>query len=281
MAMVQPALKGFGAQLQPWTSRDSGNANGIEALLSGAAFQSLTQPRLLIGDVPLHRPEGWGLFSIFFVTGTETGRLAPLLRWLGLTLVAILVLQMAAVLVGVDWTADARRPQVTGPLVALAPLGFAGLLICLIGSRLDHPEQSRSPLRLVIAVLSALLALGMVAAVPLSLDGGAGDVARLRNLEQGREALKDARAFRADEEQVTSLGEQLAQAGQLAADASDEDKLRAAEKMVDDQIAQMEAQLKTVEAGQARESQQRFIGGTITAVVLAIAFVLLAFTAVL
>ena len=42
----------------------------------------------------------------------------------------------------------------------------------------------------------------------------------------------------------------------------------------------MEAQLKTVEAGQARESQQRFIGGTITAVVLAVAFVLLAFTAV-
>jgi hypothetical protein len=113
------------------------------------------------------------------------------------------------------------------------------------------------------------------------MDGGAGDVARLRNLEQGREALKDARAFRADEAQVTSLGEQLAQAGQLAADASDEDKLRAAETMVDDQIAQMEEQLKTVEAGQTRESRQRFIGGTINAVVLAVAFVLLAFTAVL
>ena len=90
-----------------------------------------------------------------------------------------------------------------------------------------------------------------------------------------------ARAFRSDAAQVTSLGEQLAQAGQLAADATEDDKLRAAQKMVDDQIAQMEAQLKTVEAGQARESQQRFIGGTITAVVLAIAFALLAFTAVL
>ena len=136
-------------------------------------------------------------------------------------------------------------------------------------------------MRLLIAVLSALLALGMVIAVPMSLDWGAGDVARQRNLEQGREALKDARAFRADAAQVTSLGEQLAQAGQLAADATEDDKLRAAEKMVDDQIAQMEAQLKNVEAGQARESQQRFIGGTITAGVLAIAFVLLAFTAVL
>jgi hypothetical protein len=222
-----------------------------------------------------------GAYNIFSVTSTETGRFAPLLRWLGLTLVVILVLQMVAVLVGVDWSADAPRPQVTGPLVALAPLGFAGLLICLIGSRLDHPQQQRSPLRLLVAVVSALLALGMVVAVPMSMDGGAGDVARLRNLEQGREALKDARAFRADEVQVTSLGEQLAQAGQLAADASDEDKLRAAETMVDDQIAQMEEQLKTVEAGQTRESRQRFIGGTINAVVLAVAFVLLAFTAVL
>ena len=96
------------------------------------------------------------------MTGTETGRLAPLLRWLGLTLVVILVLQMLAVLVGVDWSSGASRPQVTGPLVAMAPLGFAGLLICLIGSRLDHPEQQRSPLRLLIAVFSALLALGMV-----------------------------------------------------------------------------------------------------------------------
>ena len=37
-----------------------------------------------------------GAYNIFFVTGTETGRFAPLLRWLGLTLVVILVLQMVA-----------------------------------------------------------------------------------------------------------------------------------------------------------------------------------------
>ena len=41
MTMVQPALQSFGAQLQPRTSRDSGNANGIEPFLSGAALQSL------------------------------------------------------------------------------------------------------------------------------------------------------------------------------------------------------------------------------------------------
>ena len=215
------------------------------------------------------------------MTGTETGRLASLLRWLGLTMVFVLVLQMAAVLVGSDWSAEATSPQITGPLVALAPLGFIGLLTCLIGSRLENPQQQVTPLRAVVCVLSALLAIGMLVAVPMSLSSGAGDLSQAQNIEQGRAAMKEARAFRDNPEQVASLGEQLAQAGQLAADASKDDKQRAAETMIDEQISQMATQLKRVESQINRESRQRLIGGTATAVVLAIAFVLLALTAVI
>ncbi|MDA7433608.1 HpsJ family protein [Synechococcus sp. AH-601-P18] len=215
------------------------------------------------------------------MTGTETGRLASLLRWLGLTMVLVLVLQMAAVLVGSDWSAEATSPQITGPLVALAPLGFIGLLTCLIGSRLENPQQQVTPLRAVVCVLSALLAIGMLVAVPMSLSSGAGDLSQAQNIEQGRAAMKEARAFRDNPEQVASLGEQLAQAGQLAADASKDDKQRAAETMIDEQISQMATQLKRVESQKNRESRQRLIGGTATAVVLAIAFVLLALTAVI
>jgi len=215
------------------------------------------------------------------VTGTETGRLASLLRWLGLTMVLVVVLQMAAVLVGSDWSAEATSPQITGPLVALAPLGFIGLLTCLIGSRLENPQQQVTPLRAVVCVLSALLAIGMLVAVPMSLSSGAGDLSQAQNIEQGRAAMKEARAFRDNPEQVASLGEQLAQAGQLAADASKDDKQRAAETMIDEQISQMATQLKRVESQKNRESRQRLIGGTATAVVLAIAFVLLALTAVI
>ena len=215
------------------------------------------------------------------MTGTETGRLASLLRWLGLTMVLVVVLQMAAVLVGSDWSAEATSPQITGPLVALAPLGFIGLLTCLIGSRLENPQQQVTPLRAVVCVLSALLAIGMLVAVPMSLNGGAGDLSQAQNIEQGRAAMKEARAFRDNPEQVASLGEQLAQAGQLAADASKDDKQRAAETMIDEQISQMATQLKRVESQKNRESRQRLIGGTATAVVLAIAFVLLALTAVI
>ena len=215
------------------------------------------------------------------MTGTETGRLASLLRWLGLTMVFVLVLQMAAVLVGSDWSAEATSPQITGPLVALAPLGFIGLLTCLIGSRLENPQQQVTPLRAVVCVLSALLAIGMLVAVPMSLSSGAGDLSQAQNIEQGRAAMKEARAFRDNPEQVASLGEQLAQAGQLAADASKDDKQRAAETMIDEQISQMATQLKRVESQKNRESRQRLIGGTASAVVLAIAFVLLALTAVI
>ena len=203
------------------------------------------------------------------------------MRWLGLTMVLVLVLQMAAVLVGIDWSAEGPRPQITGPLVALAPLGFVGLLICLLASRLEVPEQRLTPLRILICALSGLLALGMVIAVPYSLDSESGDTAKTQNLDQGRQALTEARAFRDDSEQLKAFGEQLAQAGRLAADATDQDKLRAAETMIDEQISQIETQLKLVESQQKRDTRQRIIGGTTTAVVLAIAFVLLALTAVL
>jgi hypothetical protein len=196
-------------------------------------------------------------------------------------MVLVVVLQMAAVLVGSDWSAEATSPQITGPLVALAPLGFIGLLTCLIGSRLENPQQQVTPLRAVVCVLSALLAIGMLVAVPMSLSSGAGDLSQAQNIEQGRAAMKEARAFRDNPEQVASLGEQLAQAGQLAADASKDDKQRAAETMIDEQISQMATQLKRVESQKNRESRQRLIGGTATAVVLAIAFVLLALTAVI
>lgn len=212
---------------------------------------------------------------------TANGRFGPVLRWLGLTMVVVLLLQMAAVLTGVDWSDETRRPQVIGPLVAIAPMGFMGLLVALIGSRLDLPEQRFTPLRWIVCLLSAVLAIGMVAAVPLSLtsDGSEGPAAQ--RIEQGRKALAEARTIREDDKQVQAVGEQLAQAGQLAADATAEDKKRAAEQMIDMQIAQMDEQLKTLETQQSRASNQRLIGGTGSAVVLAIAFVLLALCAVL
>ena len=209
------------------------------------------------------------------------GRFGPLLRWLGLTMVVVLVLQMAAVLTGIDWADTATRPQVTGPLVAIAPMGFMGLLIALIGSRLDFPQQGATPLRWLVCLLSAVLAIGMIAAVPLSLSVNSSDGPAAQRLQQLTQTLSEARKVREDDNQVKAIGEQLAQTEQLSADATAEDKRRAAENFVDTQIAQFEDQRKALENQLSRAESQRLIGGTGTAVVLAIAFALLALTAVL
>ena len=211
--------------------------------------------------------------------GPSNGRLTPLLRWLGLTMVVILLLQMVALLVGVDWSDETTKPQIVGPLVALSPLGLMGLLIALIASRVDLPERRLTPLRLVVCAISSLLALAMVVAVPSSLGVDAAEDPAAERLEQGRQAVKEARSFRENPEEVEQLGEPLSRS--LASDASDEDKKRAAETMIDTQIAQMDAQIEKLEAQQSRSGRQRAIGGTASAVVLAIAFTLLALAAVL
>jgi len=196
-------------------------------------------------------------------------------------MVVVLGLQLVALLTGIDWSEPSIKAQAMGAVVTLAPLGFLGLLVALIGSRLDEPHRRFTPLRWVVCVLSAVLAVGMIVAVQLSLSNPTEDSPKVQNLDQGRQAIAEAQRFREDEQQVKALGEQLAQAGQLAADATDEDKRRAAEQMVDSQISQMQDQLEKVEQQQNRETRQRLVGVTGSAVVLAIAFVLLALTAVL
>lgn len=196
-------------------------------------------------------------------------------------MVVVLGLQLVALLTGIDWSDPSIKAQAMGAVVTLAPLGFLGLLVALIGSRLEEPHRRLTPLRWVICVFSAVLAVGMIVAVPLSLTELTEDISKVQNLNQGRQAIAEAQRFREDEQQVKALGEQLAQAGQLAADASDEDKRRAAEQMVDSQISQMQDQLEKVEQQQSRETRQRLVGVTGSALVLAIAFVLLALTSVL
>mgnify|MGYP002837596245 FL=1 len=196
-------------------------------------------------------------------------------------MVVVLGLQLVALLTGIDWSEPSIKAQAMGAVVTLAPLGFLGLLVALIASRLDEPHHRFTPLRWVVCVLSAVLAVAMITAVLLSLSDPTEDSSKVQNLDQGRQAIAEAQRFREDEQQVKALGEQLAQAGQLAADATDEDKRRAAEQMVDSQISQIQDQLEKVEQQQNRETRQRLIGVTGSALVLAIAFVLLALTAVL
>ena len=205
-----------------------------------------------------------------------------MLRWLGITLVVLLGLQMAVLLSAADWADGVFKQLLIERLVSQAPMGFIGLLLMLLGSRLDHPEKARPPIRWVVCIISALLAVVMIVVIPVSISGNqnlSGETDQ--TLEQQRGQLDMARQQSANPENVKMLGNQLSQAGQLPADASDEDKIQAAQTFIDKQLEQMQQQIQQGERQRNLAVNQRRYGGTLSAVILAIAFVLLALAAVI
>jgi predicted Zn-dependent protease len=161
-------------------------------------------------------------------------------------------------------------------------MGLVGLLLMLLGSRLDHPSAARTPIRWVVCGVSSLLAIAMIAVVPMAITGNQSLADQAdQTLESKRSQLEMARQQSKDPEGVKMLGEQLAQAGQLPADATDADKAKAAQQFIDGQLAQMDEQIQQAERQRNLAVNQRRYGGTLSAVVMAVAFVLLALASVL
>jgi len=204
------------------------------------------------------------------------------LRWLGLTLVVVLVLQLVVIVSAADWSDSTFQQVLIERLVNQAPMGLVGLLLMLVGSRLDHPTAARTPIRWVVCGVSSLLAIAMIAVVPMAITGNQSLADQAdQTLDSKRSQLEMARQQSKDPEGVKMLGEQLAQAGQLPADATDADKAKAAQQFIDGQLAQMDEQIQQAERQRNLAVNQRRYGGTISAVVMAVAFVLLALASVL
>jgi glutathione S-transferase len=131
-------------------------------------------------------------------------------------------------------------------------------------------------------VVSALLALAVLITIPVSISGdrAVSDqanqalLAQRGQLEMAKAQLDNPQVL----EQVIAQGEQ---AGQIPATASDEEKKKAAQAFMNRQLDQAEQQLKQAENRRDLAANQRRIGGTGTAVVLLVAFTLLAVVAVL
>jgi hypothetical protein len=159
---------------------------------------------------------------------------------------------------------------------------LVGLLLMLFGSRLDHPAAGRTPLRWLVAVVSILLALALVVAVPVSISGdrSLSDQAD-QQLAARKGQLEMARAQMDNPQVIDQLIAQAAQAGQIPADATPEQQKAAAKGFMQRQLQQAEDQLQQQQRARDLTVNQRRYGGTGTAVVLAIGFVLLALVALL
>ena len=210
------------------------------------------------------------------------GRLGHLLRWLGLTLVVLLALQLLVLLGSWNWAEEGYRQLLMDRLVNQSPMALVGLLLMLFGSRFDHPAAGRTPLRWLVAVVSILLAIALVVAVPVSISGDRSLSEQAdQQLAARKGQLEMARAQMDNPQVIDQLIAQAAQAGQIPADATPEQQQAAAKSFMQRQLQQAEDQLQQQQRARDLTVNQRRYGGTGTAVVLAIGFVLLALVALL
>jgi hypothetical protein len=220
--------------------------------------------------------------AILTVGAVTTQRLSQMLRWLGLTLVVLLLLQLLTLLVVWNWSDEGFRQLLVDRLVTQSPMALVGLLLMAITDRLERVGPDRTPLGWLVGIVSALLALALVVAVPISIGG---DQALTGQADQALAAkegqLSMARTQAKDPRLVEQLIDQAERAGQIPSQATDEQKRAQARGFIDRQLKQAEDQLQQARQARNLAVNQRRFGATGSAVVLAVAFGLLALTALI
>jgi len=205
------------------------------------------------------------------------------LRWIGITLVVLLALQLFVLLTGWNWGEESYRQLFVQVAVSQSPMALVGLVLMLLASRLES-LGGRTPLRITTGVISILLAIVMVVAVPVSISGDRALVDQADQQIQAGSAQVDMMRSQLDgasPEALDQLVEQAEQAGQLPAKASPEQKRSFVKELMARQIKRAEDQLDQQRKARDITVNQRRIGGTVSALVLLVAFVLLALVALL
>ncbi|MCX5945656.1 MAG: HpsJ family protein [Cyanobacteria bacterium] len=216
------------------------------------------------------------------MTTASLGRFSTLLRWLGLTLVLLLGLQILALLAVNGWSEESFTQMLVERLVNQSPMALVGLLLMLFGSRLDHPEARQTPLRWVVCGLSALLAICLLLSIPVTISSDRTLTAQADQeltTKQGQIAM--ARSQSKNPQVIDQVIQQGERAGQIPLEAPAEQKKQVATRFIETQLKQAENQVKQAERARDLAKNQRTIGGTGTNLVLAIAFTLLALASVL
>ena len=217
------------------------------------------------------------------MSSAPAARLTPVLRWSGITLVVLLALQLFVLLTGWNWGDENYRQLFVQVAVSQSPMALVGLVLMLLASRLDG-LSGRTPLRITTGVVSVLLALVMVAAVPISISGDRALVDQAdQQLQAGSAQVEMMRSQldSATPEALDQLVQQADQAGQLPAKATAEQKRSFVKELMARQIKRAEDQLSQQRKARDITVNQRRIGGTISAVVLLVAFVLIALIALI
>lgn len=197
-------------------------------------------------------------------------------------------LQLIGLLLSWNWELEPFRQLFIDRLVGEAPMAFVGLVLMLMAQRLEG-KDSRTPVRLLVGCLGALLAIAMVVAVPLSISAESDLLSQAQ--QQDAALAQQTQQLEAQKQQVADPGfiNQLIAAaekeGRIPAGATAQEKQQKAKEFIEAQIRpqlkQAENQLAQAKLGRDLALQQRRFGGTGRAVVLAIAFALVALVALI
>lgn len=194
----------------------------------------------------------------------------------------LLALQLLALLMVWNWSEEGFRQVLVDRLVSQSPMALLGLLLMAITERLERVGPDRTPLAWVVGILSALLALAMVVAVPVSIGGDRALTNQADQVLAAKEGqLTMARTQAKDPRLVDQLIDQAERAGQIPSEATTEQKQAQAQGFIDRQLKQAEGQMQQARRARNLAVNQRRFGGTGAAVVLAVAFGLLALTALI
>jgi hypothetical protein len=201
---------------------------------------------------------------------------------MGITLVVLLVLQLAAVLTLWDWQEEPFRQLVVERLISQSPMALIGLLLMYLSSRLEDPAEARTPVLWTVCILSGLLAVVLTASLPVAFGGDqAMEQQSQQQLASKRGQLEMARQQSKDPALLKQLIQQAEASGQVPPGASDAQKTQAARAFVDRQLEQLETQYKQAEQTSKVTLNQRRYGGSLGAVVLIVAFTILCLGSVL
>jgi hypothetical protein len=216
------------------------------------------------------------------VAATASSRFSPLLRWMGITLVVLLLLQMTAVLSLWDWSAEPFRQMVVDRLINQSPMALVGLLLMVFSSRLEDGSAPRPAVRWSIGIVSGVLAVLLIASLPICFSG---DQILQQQTEQQLAAkkgqLEEARRQSKDPALLQQLIKQAEATGQIPASANEAQKQQVARSFVDRQLEQMEGQFKQSEQTSRITLNQRRWGNSGGAIVLIIAFTILCLATIL
>jgi hypothetical protein len=201
---------------------------------------------------------------------------------MGITLVALLLLQMLAVLTLWDWNQEPFRQLVVERLINQSPMALVGLVLMYLSSRLEDDSEKRTPVLWTVCIISGLLAVVLTASLPVAIGGD--QIMQQQSDQQlaGKKGqLEMARQQSQDPALVQQLIKQAEASGQVPANASDAQKNQSARAFIDRQLDQMEAQFKQAEQASKVSLSQRRFAGSGGAVVLIIAFTILCLGSVL